>query len=214
MTYDMSNLLATLIGLLTMLGIVPSNDAPAQPATVALQRPASSSIDAAAAKQPLATAGAVDLQRYAGDWYELARLPVRFQDPASVSTATYTLRDDGVVGVENTSYIGDERGYRIRGTAEPASEGRTDRLRVSFGGFLSVIPTAADGNYWVIDVDEGYEMALVGTPDRRYLWLLARDGQQFDIKRAQRLLDRAATLGFDTDQLTIADWNTRLSAAA
>jgi apolipoprotein D and lipocalin family protein len=134
---------------------------------------------------------------------------VRFQDAASVSTAKYSVRDDGNVGVENTSFIGDERGYQIRGTAEPVSPSRTDRLRVSFGGFLSVIPTSKEGNYWVIDVDDEYEMALVGTPDRRYLWLLARDGETFDAERAQGLLDRAATLGFDTDQLSIADWSSR-----
>jgi len=204
-----SNLLATLIGLLTMLGLLPSSDARPQVTTTALERPTSASVKTGAADDPLPTAGSVDFARYAGLWYELARLPVRFQDAASVSTAKYSLRSDGTVGVENTSYIGDERGYRIRGTAEPVSPGRTDRLRVSFGGFLSVIPTSREGNYWVIDVDRQYNMALVGTPDRRYLWLLARDGKQFDVDRAQGLLDRAATLGFDTDQLAIADWKTR-----
>lgn len=206
----MSNLLATLIGLLTMLGLVPaSGESTPTTARAALTRPASSSIDTAAAQRPLPTAGAVDLKRYAGTWYELARLPVRFQDPASVSTATYAVSRDGSVSVENTSYIGDDPGYSIRGTAEPVRAGRTDRLRVRFGGFLRAIPTSEDGNYWVIALDRDYELALVGTPDRRYLWLLARDGEQFDEDLAQGWLERAAALGFDTDQIVFADWATR-----
>jgi len=159
---------------------------------------------------PLPTAGPVDLARYAGLWYELARMPTRFQDPKSVSTAEYTVRPDGKVGVQNTAYVGDKRSAQISGTATVADGAANDRLRVRFGGLLKFIPVAKQGNYWVIDLKDDYSMALVGTPDRSNLWLLSRDPKAWDTAEAARMVSRATELGFDTDKLLVADWDKRI----
>ena len=209
------NLLATLIGLLSLLGLVPADDAatpsdPAEPAAAELQLPDPSAIDADAASTELATVGDVDAEQYAGLWYELARLPVRFQDPASVSTAEYEVRGDGTIAVTNTAYLGEEESYQLEGSAEPVAAGVSDRYVVSFDGFLSFVPTPDEGNYWVMELADDYSMALVGTPDREFLWLLARDGTDFDEERAAKYLERAAADGFDTTELAVADWQTRL----
>lgn len=157
----------------------------------------------------LPTAGPIDLQRYAGTWFELARLPTRFQNPRSVSTAEYALRPDGAVSVTNTAFLGDRVDARIQGAATVAAGAANDRLRVRFGGILRFIPVPKDGNYWIIDKEPDYSMALVGTPDRKLLWLLARDKDAWGSPEAERMVDRARTLGFDTDRLLVADWTTR-----
>ena len=157
----------------------------------------------------LPTNGGVDLSRYAGKWYELARLPVRFQDDRTVSTAEYSVRPDGKVGVLNTAYLGDRVDARITGTATPVDGSSNDRLRVRFGGLLRFIPVPKEGNYWVIKTADDYSMALVGTPDRKFLWLLARDEQAWGSQPADDMVARAKELGFDTDKLLVADWDTR-----
>jgi apolipoprotein D and lipocalin family protein len=157
---------------------------------------------------PLPTAGAIDLERYAGRWYELARLPVRFQDPRTVSTADYALRADGSVEVRNTAYLGEKVDARITGSATPArgAEETADRLRVKFGGLLRFIPTPKDGNYWIIDRADDYSTALVGTPDRKFLWVLARDKDAWGTAPIDAMVTKARELGFDTDSLLVADW--------
>jgi apolipoprotein D and lipocalin family protein len=157
----------------------------------------------------LPTAGPIDLERYSGKWYELARMPTRFQDQRTVSTAEYALRPDGAVEVRNTAWLGDEVDARIVGSATPArgAEQSNDRLRVRFGGVLRFIPVPREGNYWIIDRAEDYSTALVGTPDRRFLWVLARDKDAWGSAPIERMVDRARELGFDTDQLLVADWD-------
>lgn len=121
------------------------------------------------------TVGQVDLQRYAGTWYEVARFPTSFQDSARVRcedvSATYTLRPDGDVAVvnrcRNALAGGAER--EAQGVARSASPGN-DRLRVSF--FWPFF-----GDYWVIGLDPGYRWAVVGAPARDYLWILSRTPQ-------------------------------------
>jgi apolipoprotein D and lipocalin family protein len=114
---------------------------------------------------PLETAAAVDLERYLGTWYEIARYPNRFQRGCSATTATYTRRSDGSIGVRNEC---DRDGARdgIDGRAWLAGDDPA-RLRVRF-----FWPLFAP--YWILAVGAGYEWALVGTPDRDYLWILAR----------------------------------------
>lgn len=161
--------------------------------------------------EPLDTAGSVDLERYAGLWYELARLPMRFQADITVATAEYTLRDDGKIGVLNTAYRGSETEATIEGTAEPAdgAEDTNDRLIVSFGGLLRFIPKADEGNYWIVRVSDDYSMALVGVPDRGAIWLLSRNPQGWGTPEAADFVDTAKAAGFDTDRLLVADWDTR-----
>ena len=119
------------------------------------------------------TVGTVDLQRYAGTWHEVARFPTSFQDNSRLRcvdvTATYTLRPDGKVGVVNRcrNALDDGQEKVATGVAYSAAPGN-DRLRVSF--FWPFY-----GDYWVIGLDPDYRWAVVGAPERDYLWILSRD---------------------------------------
>ncbi|HYF06611.1 MAG TPA: lipocalin family protein [Acetobacteraceae bacterium] len=123
-------------------------------------------------RPPPATVGQVDLSRYAGTWYEIARLPTSFQDGPNRRcedvTATYIPRPDGTLSVVNRCRDAANGGQErvAEGIARPASPG-SDRLRVSF--FWPFF-----GDYWVIGLDPEYRWAVVGGPDRDYLWILSR----------------------------------------
>ena len=117
----------------------------------------------------------LDLQRYLGLWYEIGRLPMRFEDDdASDVTAEYSLNDDGNVKVDNRCLDEERQPTQALGEAVPDPE-HPGRLRVSFlpEGLRWIPFTRAD--YWVLRIDEHYRHALVGTPDHKYLWLLARE---------------------------------------
>lgn len=124
------------------------------------------------ATAPPATVGRVDLSRYAGTWYEVARFPTSFQDGPNRRcedvTATYTPRPDGTLEVVNRCRDAANGGIEreARGVARSASPGN-DRLRVSF--FWPFF-----GDYWVIALDPEYRWAVVGAPGRDYLWILSR----------------------------------------
>lgn len=167
------------------------------------------------AVDPLPTVAMVDPARYAGRWYELARLPLRFQKDDAVSIAEYTLFEEGTIGVHNISYRGDVLDATIDGYATPAkaAEDSFVRLRVKFGGLAALAPAAPVGNYWILALAEDYSMALVGTPNRRALWLLARDPKQVDVERAKDYLNLAERLGFDVAALRYDDWQTRRTTA-
>ncbi len=159
--------------------------------------------------EPLPTVENVDPERYAGLWYELARLPLRFQADDTLSTAEYTVQDDGSIRVHNTSYDGEEVSHEISGvaTAAEGAEDSFDRLKVQFGGFLKLVPTDDEGNYWIIKLADDYSMAMVGTPDRDSLWLLVRDTSDLDTGMIQSYIETAHGLGFDTAKLLVADWD-------
>lgn len=144
------------------------------------------------------TVGQVDLARYAGTWFEVARFPTSFQDRAGLRcedvTATYTLRPDGDVTVVNRCRNALEGGAEraAEGIARAAAPGN-DRLRVSF--FWPFF-----GDYWVIGLDSHYRWAVVGAPRRDYLWILSRAPQMTpaDYDAAVAIARRE---GFDTARL-------------
>ncbi len=139
--------------------------------------------------KPLPTVETLDVPRYMGRWYEIAKLPSRFQAScASDTVARYRLSGQGVE-VLNACRRADGSVSSISGraTAEPGSGGA--RLRVTFFWPIS-------GDYWVLAVDPSYETALVGTPSRKYAWVLARK-PTLDDAQLQALLARAQALGFD-----------------
>lgn len=120
---------------------------------------------------PMTTEGPVDLARYAGRWYEIARFPNSFEEGCVGVTADYSLNDDGSVRVLNTCRQG-----TLDGPVETA-EGRAvraraegDRLEVSFVSWLPF----ASGDYWILDVTDDYQVAVVGNPDGTTGWILAR----------------------------------------
>lgn len=143
----------------------------------------------------------VDLQRYAGTWYEQARLPNRFQrDCTGQVSATYEVLPDGRVGVTNRCAKADGSTELAQGVARLVPvEGQpgAGRLEVSFAPrWLSWLPMVW-GDYWIMQLDADYQVALVGTPDRKFLWVLSR-APQIDAARVQALMDYARNTGFDT----------------
>lgn len=147
------------------------------------------------------TAGDVSLKRYQGKWFELARLPMYFQRDCAQSEAHYNLKADGTVGVLNRCRTLDDQWLRAKGTAQPQTAEHTDKLWVEFDNwFTRLVPGVARGDYWVLYVDERYQTALVGNPDRKYLWLLSRTQTVPAVVR-ESLLAKARQQGYDTSRL-------------
>lgn len=150
----------------------------------------------AAGKQtPMQVVPSVDLTRYAGKWYEIARLPNRFQrDCASDTSATYTLRPDGKITVLNQCRQSDGRLKSAKGTARVADpKGPSTKLKVTFFWPFS-------GNYWIIDLDPEYRWAVVGEPGRDYLWILSRE-PRLDEAQYQQIIERAKQQGYEVGRL-------------
>lgn len=151
--------------------------------------------------QAPSTAGSVDLRRYQGTWYELARLPMFFQRNCAQSEAHYRLREDGRVDVTNRCRTLDGEWIAAHGYAEAQVQGRTDKLWVRFDNwFGNLFPGLVKGDYWVLYLDDDYSAALVGNPNREYLWLLARTPEVSETRRLQ-LLQEAEARGYDTSKL-------------
>ncbi len=140
-----------------------------------------------------------DLDRYLGRWYEIARLDHSFERGLSRVTADYSRREDGGLRVLNRGWQAEKKRWQeAEGRAYPAGKTGQGFFKVSFfGPFYS--------SYVILDLDhEGYQHALVCGPDRSYLWILARsptlEPEVFD-----RLVARAASLGFATDKLLLIE---------
>lgn len=148
---------------------------------------------------PLPTVASLDLQRYLGTWYEIDRLPMRHEpEDATDISAHYSLDDDGSVRVRNRCIHKGELQEAI-GRATPVDTSNS-RLEVSFlPEGLRWIPFTK-GDYWVIALDADYSAAMVGNPDRKYLWLLSRQ-PEMDATMRDHYIARARQLGFDVDQL-------------
>lgn len=141
----------------------------------------------------------LDLNRYSGLWYEIGRLPLKWEHPdASDITAEYTPEDDGSVRVDNRCI--DQNGKPSQSIGRATSAGREPgRLQVSFlPEFLRWVPFTK-GDYWVLKIDDAYTVALVGTPDRKNLWLLARQ-PRVDPATEAAYLDEATRQGFDLEE--------------
>lgn len=148
-----------------------------------------------------ATVASVDLQRYLGTWYEIARLPMRHEpEDYRDITATYSLQDDGKVRVANRAIDGKGELQESIGEATPVEGSHNSKLEVSFlPEGLRWIPFTK-GDYWILRLDPGYQVALVGGPDRKYLWLLART-PRIDAATRDEYLATARAQGFDLDEL-------------
>jgi apolipoprotein D and lipocalin family protein len=143
---------------------------------------------------PMKVVPSVDLTCYAGKWYEIARLTSCFQrDCASDTTAFYPLRPDSKITVVNACRTSEGRIKSARGTARVASGSLPNtKLKVTFFWPFS-------GNYWIIDLDPEYRWAVVGEPDRDYLWLLSRESR-LDSALYDQILDRAKHQGYDLER--------------
>lgn len=150
---------------------------------------------------PPKTVKQVDLQRYQGTWYEQARLPMFFQRDCAQSEALYELQGGGALGVTNRCLTLDGKMQQVKGQAVPQVAGETSKLWVQFDNWASsLLPGLTKGEYWVLYLDEDYQAALVGHPNRDYLWLLTRD-QQLSAQTRTTLLEEARSRGYDTSEL-------------
>lgn len=134
----------------------------------------------------------VDLTRYAGKWYEIAKLPNSFQKNCDCATAQYSLKDNGQVEVLNTCVKPYGSIKDIKGTAKSVSD-NNDKLKVSFFPLIW-------GNYQILDLDENYQTVLVGEPSRKYLWILSRT-EAISNSEYSRLISKAQSLGFPTENI-------------
>ncbi|WP_043647818.1 lipocalin family protein [Chitinilyticum litopenaei] len=140
------------------------------------------------------TVPAVDLQRYLGQWYEIAAFPMRFQAQCTGdTTASYTLRDDGQIGVVNRCKTADGSVDSANGRAKVVENSGNARLRVTF--FWPFY-----GDYWVIGLDPDYQWAVVGHPSREYLWVLSRS-PQLSPPALEAALASAKAQGYSLDKL-------------
>jgi len=143
----------------------------------------------------------VELARYTGRWFEIARLPVRFQKANEAAIAEYGSNADGTISVRNIAIRPDGSQHDIRGTAKVLNPPANTKLAVRFNTWFGpLIPVPKDGNYWILHVDEAYQEAIVGTPNRKCLWLLARTSTISESRYAA-LVAKADQLGFDTSRL-------------
>lgn len=133
------------------------------------------SLSAPADVPPVRHVPSVDLARYAGRWYEIARYPNRFQTScAGDVSAEYSLRQDGRINVVNRCRRAEGSVNEAEGVARVVDGSRNARLKVRFApAWLGILPFVW-GDYWVIGLADDYRWAVVGTPDRKYLWVLAR----------------------------------------
>jgi len=135
------------------------------------------------------------LEKYLGEWYEIARLDHSFERGLSRVTARYSLREDGGVRVLNRGYSESEKSWK-------EAEGKAYFVRGNTEGFLKVSFFGPFyGSYIVFELDhENYQYSLVSGPDKSYLWILARR-PGLDKALQDALIAKAARLGFDTSQL-------------
>ncbi|MEL6791076.1 MAG: lipocalin family protein [Pseudomonadota bacterium] len=144
---------------------------------------------------PLETAANVDLDRYLGKWFEIARLPNRFEKNCEAVTARYDRRKDGKILVVNTCRKGgvDGPADSAIGRAKVVDTTTNAKLKVSFFGPFW-------GDYWILDVDPDYRIALVGEPSGKYLWILARTPTLAPEDR-ELALRKLRGFGYDTNAL-------------
>lgn len=145
--------------------------------------------------QTLQTVPYVDLKKYAGKWYEIASFPQRFQKGCNCTTAEYTLTDKDYVIVENRcnkDSINGKQSY-IKGKAFVVENSGNAKLKVQFFWPFK-------GKYWIIDLADDYSYAVVGHPNRKYLWILSRT-PVMDEAIYKKIISRINENGFDISKI-------------
>ena len=140
---------------------------------IALAAVAVSSAVPANVPTPPVPVARVDLARYVGLWHEIARIPNRFQGHCARDiTARYEILKDGRIGVINSCVGKDGKVSQAVGIAKVIDAETNARLKVSFFSILGIRPFW--GDYWILGLGDDYEFAVIGTPNRKYGWILAR----------------------------------------
>lgn len=151
----------------------------------------------------LRTIPSLDVARYMGTWFEIAKYPTWFQKKCTGgSKADYSLMRDGRVQVINRCRLAGGDLSEAIGVARQAGPSTSARLEVRFApSWLSFLPFVW-GNYWVIDLDDDYELVAVSEPNKEYLWILSRT-PRIDPVRYNALLNRLQQKGFDLEKLEL-----------
>jgi apolipoprotein D and lipocalin family protein len=151
-------------------------------------------------ESPVQTVSFVDLERYTGRWYEVGRLPTRFQRDCVGATADYERIGDDKLSVLNTCYTREGKTRTIRGEAQVDGE-NSARLKVTFDNFFfKLFSWLIKADYWIIDLAEDYSYAVVGSPNRKYLWILSREPEMAE-DLYQVLIERIKAQGFETERI-------------
>ena len=155
--------------------------------------------DRLAGDTPPPTADSVDLDRYLGTWFEIARADHGFERGCHGVSAYYEYREDGAIRVINRCWEGSLDGELdvAEGVARLEDRMATARLKVSFFGPFY-------GDYWILDIADDYSWSVVSEPAGRYLWILSREPQMDEAVLAERL-EFLHDLGFDTEDLIYPD---------
>jgi apolipoprotein D and lipocalin family protein len=141
------------------------------------------------------TVATLEIEKYLGKWYEIARFPHSFEKGLAGVTATYSLRKDGKIRVVNQGYRGGLDGKRstAEGKAKIPDPGQPARLKVSFFLFFYA-------DYFVLELDEQYRWAMIGSSSPNYFWILSRT-PQMDEQVYSKLLEKARERGYNLDPL-------------
>ena len=161
-----------------------------------------------ASPAPLESIASLDVPRYMGTWYEVAKYPNWFQRRCIANTsATYAVQSNGMLQVLNRCQKEDGSITDAFGEAKQVGDANSPKLKVRFApAWLSFLPFVW-GNYWVIDLDPQYQLAAVSEPSRKYLWILSRT-QTIEPKAYEALLQRLKEKGFNLDAIEISKQTT------
>lgn len=158
--------------------------------------------------ESIKTIASLDVARYQGTWYEIAKFPNWFQRKCIADTnATYAIKEDGNLSVTNRCTFEDGRKGEAIGTARQIGNASSPTLEVRFApAWLGFLPMVW-GDYWVIDIDPEYQLAAVSDPRRKYLWILSRT-KAVEPAKYQALLNRLVNdNGFSLEQLSLTPQN-------
>jgi apolipoprotein D and lipocalin family protein len=149
------------------------------------------------------TVDSVDLQQYTGTWYEIAKIPNRFQKSCTKNTtATYKLRDDGKIDVVNKCVEDNGDVNTAEGVARVVDTRTNAKLEVSFVSIFGF--HLFWGDYWIIGLDRDYRYAVVGTPTRKYGWILSRAKKLTDAEK-EKIFSILKKQGYDTGKFVFTE---------
>ncbi|EQC48001.1 lipocalin family protein [Bacteriovorax sp. Seq25_V] len=154
-----------------------------------------------AAKQ-LPTVSQVEVERYVGKWNAVAALPQRFTKKCIAQTADYELIGEGTVSVLNTCIKKHGKTKTIEGKAVVKNKLTNASLEVTFDNFWTKL-FRVKGDYQILKLDENYEYVLVGSNNKKSLWIMSRE-TSMPAEVFQEYVDYAKTLGFETSELVIS----------
>lgn len=168
-----------------------------------LAKDTESDTNAQASNEALTTIRALDVPRYMGTWYEIAKFHNRFQRKCvGYTKAEYSPMADGSVKVINRCMLASGEMNEATGIARQVGPSTSPKLKVRFApAWLSFIP-AVWGDYWIIDLDDKYQLAAVSEPTREFLWILSRT-PKVDPKSYEQLLGQLVRKGFNVQKLEV-----------